>query len=198
MAPNTAGGTAKNEEGNGFKAELETDEVVSTHRLRMQYSSSLLEKLPAELRDQILSHMPYLPSLRAVVHASPVMHAHYLVNRSSLLCACLDRELDGLITNAYARSMSRVRAIGSPRTDRAITRFLDKYKGWLTDSTQRPRSTRALPHGYARWLASYHQSVIRALARQYRAWALTDLRRGVAPPGQEDTGLSRNEEIRIF
>ncbi|KAK6062502.1 hypothetical protein SCUP515_13304 [Seiridium cupressi] len=73
-------------------------------------SSSLLENLPAELRTLLLSSMPDLPTLRSIVHASPVLHAQYRYDRNSILRACLDRELDGFFTDAYATVKSRIRA----------------------------------------------------------------------------------------
>jgi hypothetical protein len=44
-----------------------------------------LEKLPAELRGQILSYLVDLNDLRAVSHASPVLHQQYRLDRRRLL-----------------------------------------------------------------------------------------------------------------
>lgn len=65
-------------------------------------SHSRLENLPSELRSKILSDMPDLPTLRSLVHASPIMHAQYRHDRNTILRACLGRELDGFLVDAYA------------------------------------------------------------------------------------------------
>lgn len=106
------------------------EEPDSTH-INMAASSSLLESLPAEMRDQILLSMPDLPTLRAMVRASPVMHAQYRSNRDSVFRACVERELDGFSVHAYACEKSRVGEIGKVQTDEAITGFLDVYRRWL-------------------------------------------------------------------
>lgn len=77
-------------------------------------SLSYHENLAAELRFKLFSYMPDLPTLRSLVHTSPTLHAHYIYSRDSILRACVDRELDGFIVDAYANLMSRVRELGSP------------------------------------------------------------------------------------
>ncbi|KAK4232784.1 hypothetical protein C8A03DRAFT_39585, partial [Achaetomium macrosporum] len=119
-------------------------------------SSSPLENLPAELRDQLLMNAPDLATLRSLVHASPVMHAQYRSNRDRLLRACLHRELDGFFVDAYACVMSRVRALGPLRTDETITAFLDSYRGWLSYSAPSapPGLVESVDPGYVRWMAA--------------------------------------------
>ncbi|KAK9773305.1 hypothetical protein SCAR479_10034 [Seiridium cardinale] len=148
-------------------------------------SSSLLENLPAELRTLLLSSMPDLPTLRSIVHASPVLHAQYRYDRNSILRACLDRELDGFFTDAYATVKSRVGEIGSPRTDEAITGFLDTYHAWLSGATAIP-DMKSIKTSRISWLAAYHISVARPLARMYSKWALTNLRKAVSSPAGQD------------
>ena len=46
--------------------------------------TSPIEGLPSELRRQILCHLDY-EGLRALVHASPIFHAQYLLNHRKLL-----------------------------------------------------------------------------------------------------------------
>jgi hypothetical protein len=187
--------------------------------------SSSLESLPAELRDKVLLHIPDLPTLRSLTHASPVMHAQYRSNRDRLLRACLERELDGFFVDAYACVMSRVDVLGRVRTDEKITAFCESYRGWLKSSGRRPdvHSTSA---GYVRWLAAFHVRVARPLARRYSTWALANLTKATsssadqdtdrtstgstatatpirtatatAAAGDRDMSLSRSEEIRIF
>ena len=183
---------------------VDHDVRFSKHWLCAPGSSSGLENLPAELRDQVIFNMPDLPTLRSLVKASPVMHAQYQSNRNSLLGACLGRELDGFFVDAYACVMSRVREIGSPRTDEKITAFLDSYGGWLSGSGPRP-DMNSLDPGNVRWLAAYHVSVAQPLARRYSVWALANFKNGASSSGANEVAegeqglkLTRSEEIRIF
>ncbi|KAK8080281.1 hypothetical protein PG997_008099 [Apiospora hydei] len=175
-------------------------------------STSRLESLPAELRSQILSSVPDLLSLRALVRASPVLHAQYLHDRSAILCSCMERELDGFVLDSYALLTSRVRYIGSPRTDEKIRDFLEGYGGWISGS--RPYLSVAEMHPSSlRWIAAYHLSVARPIAQRYAKWAIenltnlassvTTVQRGSSDDERLDVKgneikLSRSEEIRIF
>lgn len=160
-------------------------------------SSSRLENLPAEIRDQILFNMPALPALHALILASPVMHAQYQSNRNTLLGACLGRDLDGLLVDAYACVMSRVGKIGSPRTNEKIAAFLDSYRGWLSGSRSGLNlGVNAIAPSLVRWLASFHRTVVQPLARQYGTWALANLTKELTE-GDQTIGLTRSEEIRI-
>ncbi|TGJ80527.1 hypothetical protein E0Z10_g8232 [Xylaria hypoxylon] len=179
----------------------------SKHRLEgtENPSSSRVESLPAELRVLLLSSMPDLPTLRSLVRASPVLHAQYRHDRNSILRACLGRELDGFLIDAYATAMSRARELG-PRTDKTITDYLNIYQTWLVSSTSFP-NIKSIDPGRIRWMVAYHISVARPLARLYSNWALANLKRavlsstgqqGAAAPDDHDIQLSRSEEIRVF
>ncbi|KAK7958586.1 hypothetical protein PG988_013434 [Apiospora saccharicola] len=165
----------------------------------------------------------HLASLRSLVRASPVLHAQYLYDRAGILCSCMERELDGFVLDAYALLTSRVRYIGSPRTDEKIKDFLEGYGDWISGSKPYLSVSEMHPSSL-RWIAAYHLSVARPLAQRYARWAnanltLTDLEfslaatslpRGVkrSPQGSwddeqmeagaSDVTLSRSEEIRIF
>ncbi|KXX76542.1 hypothetical protein MMYC01_204890 [Madurella mycetomatis] len=185
----------------------------SGHRLEIPRSSSSLENLPSELRDQLLLNVPDLPTLRSLIHASPVMHAQYRSNRNRILCACLGRELDGFFVDAYACLMSRARVLGPIRTDEKITVFLNAYQGWLSGPSPLADLNSVDP-GYVRWLAAYHLSVARPLARLYSTWALTNLMQEIsssagqetagaaaaaaAAAGDQDAALSKSEGVRIY
>lgn len=173
-------------------------------------SSSSLENLPSEVRSQILSIMPDLPSLHALVHASPTMHAQYRQSRDSILHACLDRELDGLYVDAQATLMSRASVLGDPRTSPMIVSFAESYGRCLSGSVPRSRVGSTEPSAI-RWLAAYHRSVARPMLRMYSKWALENhekLAASVAGSGsttrvpkagsEHGADLSRSEEIRIL
>lgn len=168
--------------------------------------ASALERLPAELRYQILRSIPDLPTLCALVHASPVMYAQYARNRDNVLRACVESELDGLYVHAYACNKSRATTIGPARTNEVIVPFLDAYRDWLDPrSSNAPVPVNALEPSTARWLATFHLSVARPMTNMYSRWALQNLARAVASSdGQQheqtpqDANLSRSEEIRIM
>ncbi|KAK7420369.1 hypothetical protein QQX98_002792 [Neonectria punicea] len=173
-------------------------------------STSCLENLPAELRSGILSSMPDLPTLRSLVYASPVLHAQYRYDRNSILCTCLNRELSGFLIDAYANLKSRVRELGSPRTDEKILEFLNTYRAWLSDSSPHP-DLNSIGAGSIRWMAAYHLSVARPLAGLYYKRAITNLRRAISSSRAQkqpvegsdvledvDICLERSEEIRVF
>ncbi|WYZ42464.1 hypothetical protein EsH8_VI_000163 [Colletotrichum jinshuiense] len=169
-----------------------------------------LENLPAELRYQVLMWMPDLPTLHSFVHASPMIYAQYREHRATILRMCLDHELDGFYLDAYANLMSRVRVIGSPRTDSKITEFLSSYGAHLSGLIPHPDVNSPDSEGI-RWMTAYHNAVARPLAQSYAKWALANFRDmpASAAAGSEttdlprkinkhDIGLSKSEEIRIY
>ncbi|KAK4143934.1 uncharacterized protein C8A04DRAFT_36980 [Dichotomopilus funicola] len=146
---------------------------LSTH------SSSQLESLPAELRDLILSHIPDLPTLRALVRASPTMHAQYRTNRDALLRACLARELDGCFVDAYACLKSHVASFGEERTDETIQTFLERYRSWPGDRIQLAAWTRSMPAPAAGW-RRFMSQLSGLLCKRFAIWALENLARAAS------------------
>jgi hypothetical protein len=169
-----------------------------------------LESLPAELRDQVLLNAPDLPTLRALFHASPVMHAQYRSNHDKILRTCVRRELDGLFVDAYACLKSQSSISMEDTTD-----VVDAYRGWLSDSGPHA-DLNSVSLSSIQWLAKFHLSVVRPLSRRYSTWALANLAQATAesttPETAETTAmavaattagdwsvtLSRSEEKRIF
>ena len=184
----------------------ELDPSDSTRHLETAASPSPLENLPPELRDLVLLSAPDLPTLRSLIHASPVMHAQYRSNRDSLLGACLARELDGFFVDAYACLMSQARALGPVRTDEKIVGFLNSYHTWLSGSGPGAGDVSSLDPSDVQWLAAYHLSVALPMARWYSAWALANLEQATvaaAEPAEgvrswENMPLSRSEERRVL
>ncbi|KAI0186990.1 hypothetical protein EV127DRAFT_345345 [Xylaria flabelliformis] len=168
-------------------------------------SYSRLERLPAELRIQILMSMPNLKTLNSFLRASPIMHAQYAYDRHNILSTCLDRELDGFYADAYAHMKSRVSELGSLRDDECISDFLNSYQSWLTGPVSCP-DLKSLSPSRVRWMAAYHTSVAQPLVRRYGSWALENLRKAALPPansgaivcGGRHIELSQSEEIRVF
>lgn len=168
-------------------------------------SSSTLENLPPELRAQVLTHIPDLPTLHAIVRASPTYHTQYREHRNSILCTCLARDLDGYQVDAYATFESNVKNIGTPRGDEKITEFLDNYRQWLSDPTVIPEFRSMDPHR-VRYMAGYHLVIVRPLAQKFADWALENVKNaGFVVASQSSSAnvvvpalLSRSEEIRTF
>ncbi|RMZ83270.1 hypothetical protein DV738_g1398, partial [Chaetothyriales sp. CBS 135597] len=177
-------------------------------RLETEGSSSPLERLPGELICRVLTSVSDLATLRSLIHASPVLHSAYLHNRNTVLRVCLGRELDGVLVDACATLMSRVRMLGSPRTNKLVIDFLNVYKGWLSGSSPYPDLESINPSSI-RWMASVHLAVVRPLALRYADWALANLRKGIADtavavegtptePHTAEDSMSRSEEIRVL
>ncbi|KAI0436491.1 hypothetical protein F4803DRAFT_566822 [Xylaria telfairii] len=210
-------------DGSDWEVTTDRHPTSSKHQLQnTECAPSLhLENLPAELRVLILSKAPDLPTLRALVRASPVLHAQYRNDRNNILRACLSREMDGVLIDAYATTMSRVCELG-PRTDQTITNYLSGYQTWLSSSCPFP-DIKSIDPGRLRWIAAYHISIARPLARLYSKWAQANLKKAVVlSTGQHraavgdindsaeketenatylsdhDVKLSRSEEIRVF
>ncbi|KAF2968599.1 hypothetical protein GQX73_g4971 [Xylaria multiplex] len=161
-------------------------------------SESKLEKLPSELRIQILSSMPDLETLCSIIHASPTMHTQYLYARHEILSACLDHEFNGFYVDTYANVRSRPTDSGWKRSDNTITDFLGSYQLWMAAPNSYP-GARALSPSCVRWMAAFHISVARPLARRLVFCDLENLRGNVPSAAHvHDIELSRSEEIRIF
>ena len=185
-------------------------------------SSSLLENLPAELRDQILLSMPDLPTLHSIVRASPVMHAQYRSNRDNLLRACLEREFDGFLVHAHAFQMSRADRLGEAPAREVAAGFVEAYREWLPSGSSPCADLGSVTPSDCRWMAAFHLTVVRPLTRLYGTWALENLKLAAALAVAEEQGpetaaestatiaatvvhedtsandLSRSEEIRIM
>ncbi len=151
-------------------------------------SSSPLENLPAELRDQILSRIPDLPSLHSIVRASPVMHAQYRSNRDTLLRACLEREFDGFLVHAHACQMSRADHLGEAPAREVTTGFVEAYREWLPSGSSPCADLGSVPPSDCRWMAAFQLTVIRPLTRLYSRWALEKFRLAAALAASEEQG----------
>ncbi|KAL8965415.1 MAG: hypothetical protein Q9183_003865 [Haloplaca sp. 2 TL-2023] len=66
-------------------------------------TSTCLESLPAEIKLNVLSLIPNVKSLRAIVHASPLYHATYLLAREKILTDITLQELQTRKINVTTR-----------------------------------------------------------------------------------------------
>ena len=90
-----------------------------------------LETLPGELRIHILSYLD-LDDLRAAVHASPVLHRYYVLDRRCLLGHALRSKLGSTLVDAYAVREAtcfaeRHKELQPQRVDGDLDDILGKY-----------------------------------------------------------------------
>lgn len=132
-----------------------------------------LETLPIELQRLILSASPGLPSLNALVHASPELHRVYAAARMPVLCRLLEQTLHGIHAAALAAHRSGTADFQATRTHDSLWAFV----GSLEDdgSAPAPDWTAELSlHDIIR-LLRFHVSVAEPLTEAYARWALDAL-----------------------
>ncbi|POS70542.1 hypothetical protein DHEL01_v211067 [Diaporthe helianthi] len=167
--------------------------------------SQTLEGLPAELRMALLLNMPDLATLSRLVHASPVFHAQYLLERKSILFFVLLKETtDDVLVDVYAAFKSHPSRIGPPKKPHTnMLCFLEStYLAWRSRSiTTRPTlDTYSLEE--LSGMASFQQSMVNPLATHFVSWALANFRSHPAqlsaqPFGSEEA-LTRTERTRVM
>ena len=90
--------------------------------------TSSLENLPAELRIQILQSLTDFPSLRCLIHASPLYHATYLQFRGEVLYHLSLYQLDHTLRpDALAAVRSKRQDERSVHNPEAVFALLDDY-----------------------------------------------------------------------
>lgn len=165
--------------------------------LRLQRNASL-ESLPAEIRREILCTLRY-SELRALVHASPVFHQQYQLDRRFILCLCLERTLRGATVDAWAAYRSGLPLFLEDEGRGQIDAMLDDYR----ERRSRPNyrlSAEGLAEDDVVAMARYHAGIVEPLAAKYLDWAYSfgnsirwpqELKIQIEP-------LTATEEIRIF
>ncbi|KAN0075629.1 hypothetical protein V8E54_006899, partial [Elaphomyces granulatus] len=159
-------------------------------RARSPQPNAPLENLPPELRRHLLSILE-LEELSALVHASPVFHQQYLLDRRSLLCKCLETTLRGVTVDARGVYQTRVADFADERTSGKIVQFLKGYRD------RRSSAIKKLTEEEAVGMAFFHSSLIKPLARHYTDWALANLA-DVIKNSQRHEPLSEMEETRLL
>lgn len=162
-----------------------------------------LEGLPAELRTALLLNVPDLATLSGLVHASPVFHAQYLLDRESILSRTLLKETtDDVFVDVYAAFGSHRSRIGPPMGPKTNVRgFLGLYSAWRSACvTDRPTPD-ICPLEEICWMAWFHQSTVNPLAAHFVSWALANFRSGPVQPSAQPLGgaeaLTRTEKTRV-
>lgn len=170
----------------------------------------VLEKLPAELRLHVLSQLD-MESLKSLVHASPVYHAQYLMDRKQLLFKTLMTTLGGAALDAQLAFHSGKQEFQDALSRETVERFLRSYE------TYRSSSPWHLPHAMSgdgaafdnfclndtftlaevSSMVKFHSSVIKPLVQYFAEWALENM---IQLPGAQSYSqpLSGTEKVRLF
>ncbi|KAK4149372.1 hypothetical protein C8A00DRAFT_18923 [Chaetomidium leptoderma] len=153
-----------------------------------------LEDLPAELRLQILLSFSDVADLQAVVHASPVFHRQYLLDRQNVFGRVLETTMAGTFVEAYAvHTSTRLAKLDGELSEEAIEQFLDKYRVLRSDPGAALRQC-ALDDLLG--MAAYYRDVIQPLVEYYSALFLSKLDSTGSSPRARI--LSRTERVRFL
>ncbi|OQE00191.1 hypothetical protein PENVUL_c056G08858 [Penicillium vulpinum] len=169
---------------------------------KMSPISGPLEALPPEVRRHLLTMMEF-NGLRALVHASPLYHEQYLLDRQWLLGQCVDKLLGSVNIEASLVCQSSTASFAQTRTRESITPLLESYKN-RQDLPSFSLIEESLPLDDIIWILLFHTSIVVPLANRYSAWALENLaKKTVANEASSSLvgvpdSLSQSEETRII
>ncbi|KAL2809184.1 hypothetical protein BJX63DRAFT_424024 [Aspergillus granulosus] len=156
--------------------ELGAGELPDNTRL-----NAALENLPPEIRRQILLAADF-DGLNALVHASPVFHQQYLLDRRCILYESLKSTLGIVFVDAYTVYQSGQVDFLRTRSTESVTRILEAYKERRSSTTQACSLSTA--------------SIISPLARRYTTWTLDNLSKESGTQVSYEP-LSKPEETRV-
>ncbi|KAJ5381999.1 uncharacterized protein N7496_004427 [Penicillium cataractarum] len=169
-----------------------------------------LEKLPPELRLRLLSGLDF-KSLKALVHASPVYHEQYAMNRKTLLFQSFMNMLGGAALDAQMAYHSGTHDYLRARNKDSVAQFLRTYlkyrssttwtspHGMSADGTApdnlRPIDTFTLDEILP--MITFHKTVVKPLLGHFAHWALENL---AQTPGARRCFelLTQTEKARIY
>ncbi|GKZ34875.1 hypothetical protein AbraIFM66950_005272 [Aspergillus brasiliensis] len=156
-----------------------------------------IEKLPAELRDYILSLLD-LGELKALVLASPVYHAHYLSDRRHILARCLDATLKTVAADAEFAYISASHEFAHIRNRLTVDTLVMDYYEWRLQSVfqcsilKGNSTTEDIAN-----MVEFHLGVVQPLMQLYIDWMFRNLTKQ-PEVNQCDRTLSPTEEIRVL
>ena len=137
-----------------------------------------------------------LEDLNSLVHASPVFHQQYLLDRGSLLCKCFDTTLRSATIDAYGVYEFGLTKFSDTRSRAKVNQFLQLYQD-RRSSTRRSVLTKRLTEDETVGIVVFLSSVIKPLVRHYTGWALSNLA-NETKGSQCDELLSMTEEMRLI
>jgi len=159
-----------------------------------------LETLPPEIRRHVLFTLD-LDSLSGLVHASPVFHQQYLLDRHPILCQSLQSTLRSATPEACA--VHRADVVGALEADdstraAATTTFLDSWsrRAWSTAYSIRDENL-ALDEAVS--MAVFHLSVVKPIMERASNWFLANFAKETGTAADSDpTLLSSTEQTRLL
>ncbi|KAI0392150.1 hypothetical protein F5Y17DRAFT_437671 [Xylariaceae sp. FL0594] len=155
-----------------------------------------LENLPPEIRRVLLSTLE-LDELSALVHASPVFHQQYLLDRRFILCSSLQTTLREVTVDAYAVHLSSSSDFSKKRMRAIVDGFLARYRD-LRSPAHHPALTEKLSEDEAVRMAVFFNSVLNPLVRHYVDFAWANLaKESEFIPQSHAEPVSRAERVRL-
>ncbi|KAJ5333049.1 uncharacterized protein N7506_006832 [Penicillium brevicompactum] len=159
-------------------------------------SMAPLELLPPEIRRYLLAMLEF-EGLKNLIHASPIYHRQYLLDRNWFLSKCLDKALCGATIEAGLVYRSGSVSFADARTRDVVYEVLKSYQ----ERRKLPKNSildGKLTLDDLACIAAFHYSVVVPMVSRYTIWALENLSK---QPESLLTypldSLSDSEEIRI-
>jgi hypothetical protein len=152
---------------------------------------SPLESLPVEIQRLILIHSPTFGTLRALVHASPRLHAVYTADRLRILRGFVEQSLDDLLIDAHAAYLSGKDEFQLNREMPMLWEFVHAYEQRHAAVEQSEIAAQLTLEELVQ-LVRFHGSVVEFLTERYAVWALAAL--SSSPEAQP---ISATERRRI-
>lgn len=152
---------------------------------------SPLESLPVEIQRLILIHSPTFDTLRALVHASPRLHAVYTADRLRILRGFVEQSLDGLLIDAHAAYLSGKDEFQLNREVPVLWGFIHAYEQRRAAVGQSEIAAQLTLEELVQ-LVRFHGSVVEFLTERYAIWALAAL-----SSSPESQPISATERRRI-
>lgn len=170
-------------------------DVRLTRERDLRQKNALLEDLPPEIRRHLLFSMDFMGL--ALVHASPVYHEQYLLDRRALLCRYLEPELHMVGRDAFAVDQSGTHEFSLLRSRKEhVLDFLKFYQNGSSPNSILHTNDSVSIAVLGR-MASFHFAVIQPLVRSYHDWTLAKLSKEIDVPIKHDP-LSKTERIRLM
>lgn len=155
-------------------------DLVTTLDTENQACDGSLERLPPEVRRQILSILD-LPGLKAVVRASPTFHQQYLHDRRHLLSTSLELTLGSISLDAYILNEVQNPKLSSPDFPIGL---LETWREQLPDRSSF-RLTGAITEDEAAAMASHYFELVAPVARHFMLETLKDMESRVGKVDEE-------------
>jgi hypothetical protein len=153
-----------------------------------------LETLPAELRLNILLSISDLADLKAVVHASPVLHQQYLLDRKRILGHVLKKTLGSVFADAQAlQAAASLGDFGKDVPVESIREILQQHIDEYVARRSDPDIVTECGVDDLAAMASFYLSVIQPLLVGFPALFLQGL-----DASMEVGHLSKTERIRFL